>query len=143
MTTALTTSRFVRSGFEFRVAPDTEVNTWDLVPNAPNRDGKVTATSFPDSIASISEAFLATGDGQSFSASLEEAMSLLEFHPEVLEGHILIVTGTQVMRGGARNMEVFAIRKHERADNTGFVVTTIPLTAAWARHYKMAQLTAT
>lgn len=140
MTPALTTSRFERIGFHFEVDPKMQESVFDLVEGAMNRDGEVRAEGMSDEIAKISEAHLFTQEEERVPATLEEAMSFVERNPTIAGRCIIVATGTQIFHEG--QLFVFAIRRHERADKMGFVVTTIPLTSTWARHYKVAHLSA-
>ncbi len=140
-TAPLSTTRFDRTGFQFDVNSEMQESVFDLVEGALNRDGEVRAEGMPDEIATISEAHIFAGEEGRVPATLEEAMSFVERNTTIAGHCVVVATGTQTFHGG--EFFVFAIRKHERADKTGFVVTTIPLTSTWARHYKVAHLSAT
>lgn len=139
-TASLSTSRFDRIGFRFDVDAEMQESVFDLVEGVRHRDGEVRVEGMPDEIAKVSEAHLFAEEGDRVPATLEEALSFAESHPMIAGNCVIVATGTQIFYDG--ELFVFAIRRNERADKTGFVVTTIPLKSQWARHYKVAHLAA-
>lgn len=139
-TATLSTTRFDRIGFQFHVDSEMQESVFDLVEGALHRDGEVRAEGMSDEIAKISGAHIFADEEGRAPATLEEAMSLVERDKTIADRYVVVATGTQIFHEG--EFFVFAIRRCERADETGFIVTTIPLTGTWARHYRVAYLSA-